>query len=113
MSHASHASSNMARNSRKAAEEMRDGAHSVIETVQEKAGNIAHNVQKMGSDAASAVKEQVEHVRESAVGYWEDGRDRAMQLEHRLESTVQERPITSVLIAVGCGFLIGLLCRRA
>jgi len=103
----------MARNSRKTADEVRDGAESMMETVQEKASNIAQNVQKMGADAASEVKEQVQNVRETAVGYLEDGRDRAMSFERSLENSVQERPVTSILIAVGCGFLIGLLCRRS
>jgi len=113
MSHASQSASNLARNSRKAADDVREGAQSVMETVQERASNMAQNVQKMGTDAAHAVREHVDQVRDVAAGYWEDGRDRAVQLERSLESTVQQRPVTSVLIAVGCGFLIGLLCRRA
>ena len=108
----SHSASSMARNSRKAVDEVRDGAQSVMETVQERASNIAQNVQKMGADAADMVREQAQHARDTAVGYWEDGRDRAVQFERSFESTVQQRPITSVLIAVGCGFFIGLMCRR-
>jgi len=105
-------SNNIARNSRKAAEEVRDEAQSMIDTVQERASNIAHNVQQMGTDAASAVKEHVQQVRDTAVGYYEDGRDRAVQLERRLEKRVKQHPMNSVLIAVGAGFLLGMLFRR-
>jgi ElaB/YqjD/DUF883 family membrane-anchored ribosome-binding protein len=105
-------SNNIARNSRKAAEEVRDEAQSMIDTVQERASNIAHNVQQMGADAATAVKEQVQQVRDTAVGYYEDGRDRAVQLEKRLEKRVKQHPMNSVLIAIGAGFLLGMLFRR-
>jgi len=105
-------SNNIARNSRKAAEEVRDGAQTVMDTVQERASSIAQNVQQMGSDAVGAVKEHAQQVRDTAVGYYEDGRDRAMQLEHRLEKRVKQNPLNSVLIAIGCGFLLGMLVRR-
>jgi len=109
MSHAT----NLGRNSRKAAEEAAEGAQSMMDTVQERASNIAHNVQQIGADAASAVKEQVQQVRDTAVGYLGDGRDRAMQLERRFEKRVKQHPMNSVLIAVGCGFLLGMLFRRS
>jgi len=37
---------------------------------------------------------------------------RARDLEHQFEDTVRERPVTSLAIAAGIGFLFALLARR-
>jgi ElaB/YqjD/DUF883 family membrane-anchored ribosome-binding protein len=45
-------------------------------------------------------------------GYYEQGRDRAVELEHSLENRIREKPISSLAIAAGFGFLIGMLWMR-
>jgi ElaB/YqjD/DUF883 family membrane-anchored ribosome-binding protein len=45
-------------------------------------------------------------------GYYEQGRDRAIELEHSLENRIREKPISSLAIAAGLGFLIGMLWMR-
>jgi ElaB/YqjD/DUF883 family membrane-anchored ribosome-binding protein len=102
----------MARNSRKAMEEAREAGEEIKEAVQERAGNIAQSVQKMGTDASAAVKEQYETIRDTASEYYDQGRKRARQLGEQVETTVQERPLIALLAAIGAGFLIGFFCRR-
>lgn len=83
-----------------------------MESVREKTGDIKSNLQEMGSTARQAAQEQFEGVRDSMSAYYEQGRDRAMELEHSLENRVRERPISSILVATGLGFLIGMLWMR-
>src|SRR3954465_15201642 len=100
MSQGSH-TSNMARNTRKTMDEAREGGQDIKEAVQERASNIVQSAQKMGSDAAAAVKEQYENVRDTAADYYDQGRKRARQFEQTVEETVQERPLVSILAALG------------
>ncbi len=112
MSQGSH-SQNMARNTRKTIDEVREAGESIKETIQDRASNVVQSVQKVGADAGAAVKEQYENVRDTAADYYKQGRRRARQMEKSFEDTVQERPVVSILVALGAGFLIGLLCRRS
>ena len=83
-----------------------------MENVREKAGDIKSNLQDMGSAAKQMAQEQYEGVRDTMSTYYEQGRERAMELEHSLESRVREKPVSSILIATGLGFLIGMLWMR-
>jgi len=103
----------MARNTRKTMDEARDAGQDIKEAVQERAGNIVQSAQKIGSDAAAVVKEQYENVRDTAADYYDQGRKRARQFEQAFEDTVQERPLVSILAALGAGFLLGFLVRRS
>ncbi|MEX2142671.1 MAG: hypothetical protein WD894_25680 [Pirellulales bacterium] len=83
-----------------------------MESVREKAGDIKSSLQDMGSTAKQMAQEQFEGVRDTMSTYYEQGRERAMDLEQSLENRVRERPISSILVATGLGFLIGMLWMR-
>jgi ElaB/YqjD/DUF883 family membrane-anchored ribosome-binding protein len=83
-----------------------------MESMREKAGDLKSNLQEMGSAAKHMAQEQFEGVRDTMSTYYEQGRERALELEHSLENRVRERPISSILVATGLGFLIGMLWMR-
>lgn len=83
-----------------------------MDTMREKAGDFKTNLQDMGSAAKQVAQEQFAGVRDTMTTYYEQGRERAMELEHSLENRVRERPISAILVATGLGFLIGMLWMR-
>jgi ElaB/YqjD/DUF883 family membrane-anchored ribosome-binding protein len=83
-----------------------------MDQLREKSSDIKHNLQEMGTAAKQAAREQLSGVRESMVGYYEQGRDKAIEFEHSLENRIREKPLSSVLVATGLGFLIGLFWMR-
>jgi ElaB/YqjD/DUF883 family membrane-anchored ribosome-binding protein len=83
-----------------------------MDTLREKAGDMKSSLQEMGSSAKQIAQEQFQGVRDTMAGYYEQGRDRAMELEHSLENRIREKPITSLAVAAGLGFLIGMLWMR-
>ena len=83
-----------------------------MENIREKTGEIKSSLQEMGSNAKQMAQEQYEGMRDSMSAYYEQGRERAMELEHSLENRVREKPISSILVATGLGFLIGMLWMR-
>jgi ElaB/YqjD/DUF883 family membrane-anchored ribosome-binding protein len=83
-----------------------------MENLREKSSDIKSNLQEMGASAKQMAQEQLQGVRDTMAGYYEQGRDRAVELEHSLETRIRERPISSLAIATGLGFLIGMLWMR-
>jgi ElaB/YqjD/DUF883 family membrane-anchored ribosome-binding protein len=83
-----------------------------MENVREKASDLKSSLQEMGASAKQVAQEQFEGVRETMTGYYEQGRDRAIELEHSLENRIREKPISSLAIAAGLGFLIGMFWMR-
>lgn len=51
-------------------------------------------------------------VRERAGAYYQQGREKAVDYEQRIEEMVREQPMKSVLIAAGAGLVLGMLLRR-
>ena len=43
---------------------------------------------------------------------YEDARDAAYSIEESLEDSIQERPLASVVIALGIGFIIGAAWKK-
>jgi len=83
-----------------------------MDQLREKTSDIKSSLQEMGSTAKNIAQEKFEDVRDSMSSYYEQGRDKAMELEHSLENRIRERPVSSILIATGLGFLIGMLWMR-
>jgi hypothetical protein len=54
----------------------------------------------------------VQNARRVAAEKFDEGRELAMNLIDRVETMIRERPGTSLLVALGAGFLIGRLVRR-
>jgi len=83
-----------------------------MENLCEKTSDLKSSLQEMGSSAKQMAQEQFQGVRDTMAGYYEQGRDRAVELEHSLENRIREKPISSLAIAAGFGFLIGMLWMR-
>jgi ElaB/YqjD/DUF883 family membrane-anchored ribosome-binding protein len=83
-----------------------------METLREKTSDIKSSLQDMGASAKHMAQEQFQGMRDTMAGYYEQGRDRAIELEHSLENRIREKPISSLAIAAGLGFLIGMLWMR-
>ncbi len=83
-----------------------------MEQMREKSSDIKQSLADMGSAAKQVAQEQYEGVRDTVSTYYDQGRERAMEFEQSLERRIQDRPISSVLVATGIGFLIGLVWMR-
>jgi ElaB/YqjD/DUF883 family membrane-anchored ribosome-binding protein len=80
--------------------------------VRESARSAQDAVQSTAANLKEAAAEGFENLKSTASDYLEQGRDKAMEFEETLEEQIQLRPISSVLIAAGFGFLLGMLCTR-
>ncbi len=83
-----------------------------MDQMREKTSDIKQSLSDMGSAAKQVAQEQYEGVRDTVSTYYDQGRERAMEFEQSLEKRIQERPISSVLVATGLGFLLGLVWMR-
>lgn len=105
-------SSNTVRHARRGAKEMRNAARHVKHTAQNEAGNVLHSMRQMGEHITDAVRDGMGNIRETALDYIDQGKATAQSLEKRVEGQVQQRPLMSVLVAVGFGFLMGFFYNR-
>jgi len=60
-------------------------------------------------DAGELAKEKLGQLQESAYEYYQEGKRKTREWRQVLESYVQEKPLSSVLIAAGIGVCVGLL----
>ncbi len=51
-------------------------------------------------------------LKQGADEYYHQGLDKAKSIEKNLEGKVRNNPVVSLLIALGLGFLVGLILRR-
>lgn len=89
-----------------------DRGDSSVDQLKEKASEIGQNLREMGGQARHVARDQYDHLRERASDYIEQGRQKAREWEQGMEHYIQERPVKSLLVAVGIGVLAGLLWRR-
>jgi ElaB/YqjD/DUF883 family membrane-anchored ribosome-binding protein len=75
------------------------------------ADQVVESVKELGDEARSLAEKQISQVRDSAAEYWEDGRRQAGEWEESFEEMIREKPIQSLAIALGAGFLVGFLFR--
>ena len=104
--------SNMTKHARKGAHQVRAAARDLKSTARNHAGSIAGTFRRMGSDTASAVKEGVGDLRERASNIAKQGRAKAQSMEESLEHSIQERPLAAMMMALGLGFMIGVVFAR-
>jgi ElaB/YqjD/DUF883 family membrane-anchored ribosome-binding protein len=62
--------------------------------------------------ARDAAQQVVGQVRDRATEYLEQGKAKAADMRVRVEDTVRDHPIKTILVAAGVGVLIGMLLRR-
>jgi ElaB/YqjD/DUF883 family membrane-anchored ribosome-binding protein len=83
-----------------------------MDQMREKSTDVKQSLQEMGSAAKQIAQQQYEGVRDTVVDYYDQGREKAMEFEQSLEKRIRERPISSVLVATGIGFLLGMVWMR-
>ncbi len=105
-------SSNIKRRTRRSAREVRHAARSVRSSANNQAHTVLRAVNKVRSEVTGALKDGIDDLREVAAGYVEHGRDTARSVGETFEEGVQQRPLTSVLAAIGLGFLVGCFFTR-
>lgn len=64
------------------------------------------------STARRAAREGVEQLRQQGEAAMEGLRSNARDIEEQLMATVREKPVTSLAVAAGLGYLLALMSRR-
>jgi len=77
-----------------------------------KASELGKDVQDLGKITKNIADETAQHLRENAGDYYKQGKEKAQKLEESLEVKIKENPIKALLIALGVGWLLGILTRR-
>ena len=100
-------------------DQMKGAAENVKETGKDVGSDVLSAVQQFGSDAKRVVQDKVGDLKDTASDYMEQGKDllvqgkdKAMDLEHSIEDTIRQQPMTAVLVAAGLGIAIGCLINR-
>jgi ElaB/YqjD/DUF883 family membrane-anchored ribosome-binding protein len=70
---------------------------------------MAEEIKKERREQAQALMTQGQEI---AAAYYEEGRNQVLAWQHHLENQVREKPLQSLVVAVGVGLLCGLLRRR-
>src|SRR5262245_10907720 len=91
---------------------IRDEADNATARVDDAVGEVMDSARRLGSEAGHMVRDQVEGLRDTAAGYVEQGRRKAIEVEGSVESRIREQPLQAVLLAAGIGFALGFLFTR-
>ncbi len=68
--------------------------------------------EETGKEMRAQAQELIAQGREVVAEYYEEGRNQAIAWQQQLENQVREKPLQSLLMAVGVGLLLGMLRRR-
>jgi ElaB/YqjD/DUF883 family membrane-anchored ribosome-binding protein len=73
---------------------------------------VKQDLQEMGETVRDAAQEKLGQMGEKASVYYEQGRDKAHGVACACEQYLRERPLQSVLVAAGVGWLLGRFGKR-
>ena len=73
---------------------------------------VGDDLRDLGRAAKDVAQEKYEGVKRHAGDYVTQGRQKASEFEDQIEEYIRQKPLESVLIAVGAGALIGFLLGR-
>ncbi len=71
------------------------------------AKEVAEDLQEMGETVRDAAQKKVEQVGEAASEYCAQGRDKVHGVACACEQFLRQKPLTSLLLAAGVGWLFG------
>ena len=77
------------------------------ERLGKQAKEVTEDLQKMGGTVRDAAQEKLGQVGEKASEYCEQGREKVHGVACACEQFLRQRPLTSVLLAAGVGWLLG------
>ncbi|WP_319517864.1 DUF883 family protein [uncultured Martelella sp.] len=87
-----------------------------IDQLRDDIAGLTKLIGSLGGEKASEARERAEKFRDDATKRGQEAYDRAreeaMSLEEDFEDHIRSRPLQSVLVAAGVGFLAALLTRR-
>jgi ElaB/YqjD/DUF883 family membrane-anchored ribosome-binding protein len=87
-----------------------------ITALKDDIANIAATLAKIGKnsakDATRSATSSYEAAKARGEETFEDLRSQARELEDQLAETVREKPLTTLAVAVGVGFLLAMIARR-
>ena len=78
----------------------------------EKLSVLEKDLRDLTKISKAMASDTVGMLKESAGEYYHQGLEKAKGMEHDLETRIKQHPLQSLLIALGIGWLIGLLFRR-
>lgn len=81
--------------------------------IRNRAAEVGENVRDMAGSAKEMARDTINRVRDTASDAYQQGKERAVRWQDDLESTIREKPLTSILIAAGVGMVVGFLWRRS
>jgi ElaB/YqjD/DUF883 family membrane-anchored ribosome-binding protein len=90
-------------------EDISETGSDIAGRVSEAAHNAGEAVRDMAGRASHAVGEGYNQASEKAKEVYEQGREMAEKVGENVRSSVQNQPLTSILIAAGIGVVIGFL----
>jgi len=105
----------------KATEAKKDNAHAAeardienrLQKMRDKAESLAHNVKTMGIEELRQLKAKTAHFLEEAREHGGDYvREAGHKAQENMSETIRTRPLTSVAVAAGIGFMLALLASR-
>ena len=76
------------------------------------AKEVTEDLQEMGETVRDAAQEKLGQVGEKAAEYCEQAQDKVHGVACACEQFVRERPLRSVLMAAGIGWLLGRFWKR-
>lgn len=63
-------------------------------------------------EGVDSVADSIDSLRSRAQDYVDEGRERATELAETFEGTIQDRPVTAILVAGAVGFVLGCFMSR-
>jgi ElaB/YqjD/DUF883 family membrane-anchored ribosome-binding protein len=77
-----------------------------------KVAKVKEDLQEVGGIVRNAAQEKLGQVDEKAAKYYEQGRDKVHGVACACEQFLHARPVASVLVAAGVGWLLGRFWTR-
>ena len=77
-----------------------------------KTDKVQRHLAEAGNAARDVAQEKLNQVRDVASDYYEQGKEKAKQVNDTTVEFIKEQPFTSVMIAAGIGLLAGLFLSR-
>lgn len=97
-------------------DQLRDDISKLTKTISDLGNQKAEEVRGRAEERLGEARSRAEKFRDDAskAGHdaYERARDEALSLEEDLEDRIRERPVQSLMLAAGVGFLAALLTRR-
>jgi len=80
--------------------------------LRDRAGEVLGSLREAGSHASQAVRDNLGRIRTKAADCCTHGREKVQAAEKSLTEKIVSRPLASVAIAAGIGFVIGMIWKR-